>query len=447
MWLLTVRSPASEPTEYVLRSGKNSLGRKTDNDIVIADESASREHAEIYCQSDQVVIHDLASTNGTYVNRERISKPHVLQPGDQIRIGQHVADVSTRNGDNKPDLVKSISGTRPLTRELLLESVDQHAVLLYDVASRLTTVLDIDTALKEISKMMRIALGAESCDVVLADHFDQLPEMGFPASIAQQAIDQRSIVIVPGLVPHTDKTMKAGGHQNIRSALCIPVIIGQETSALIIVYKVDPASRDFDQHDIQLAVAISHQAALTIQRVGLFEQARMLEEWAITDSLTGVHDRRHILKLCQLEFDRAKRFKHSMAILMLDLDDFKKVNDNHGHAAGDKVLTAMAKSCREQLRNIDLIGRYGGDEFLVLLVETNQEAARIVAERIRQHVADTSVESEHGPLVSTVSIGVAEIEKDAPDLDALLNRADKAMYAAKKAGKNQVQTSEQPEKS
>jgi diguanylate cyclase (GGDEF)-like protein len=176
--------------------------------------------------------------------------------------------------------------------------------------------------------------------------------------------------------------------------------------------------------------------------VGLFEQARMLEEWAITDSLTGVHDRRHILKLCQLEFDRAKRFKHSMAILMLDLDDFKKVNDNNGHAAGDKVLTAMAKSCREQLRNIDLIGRYGGDEFLVLLVETNQEAARVVAERIRQHVADTSVETEHGPLVTTVSIGVAEIEKDAVDLDALLNRADKAMYAAKKAGKNQVQSSE-----
>ena len=204
MWILTVRSPDNEPLEYVLRPGKNTLGRKPDNDIVVADDSASREHAEIYCQGDQIVITDLESTNGTYVNRERIVKPHVLQPGDQIRIGQHVVDLSDRNGKSRPDLVKSISGTRPLTRELLLESVDQHAILLYDVASRLTTVLDLETALKEISKMMRVALGAERCDVILADHFKQLDKLGFPVAIAQQAIDQRSVVIVPDLVAHDE---------------------------------------------------------------------------------------------------------------------------------------------------------------------------------------------------------------------------------------------------
>ena len=443
MWILTVRSPDNEPLEYVLRPGKNTLGRKPDNDIVVADDSASREHAEIYCQGDQIVITDLESTNGTYVNRERIVKPHVLQPGDQIRIGQHVVDLSDRNGKSRPDLVKSISGTRPLTRELLLESVDQHAILLYDVASRLTTVLDLETALKEISKMMRVALGAERCDVILADHFKQLDKLGFPVAIAQQAIDQRSVVIVPDLVAHDEQSPESSEPQNIRSALCIPVMIGQEPAALIIVYKIGPSARDFDQHDVQLAVAIAHQAALTIQRVGLFEQARMLEEWAITDSLTGMNNRRRILTLCELEFQRSRRFNHPMSILMMDLDDFKAVNDTHGHNIGDQVLTTVAMRCREQLRNIDLIGRYGGDEFLVLLVETNLEAARIVAERIRSHVAEAPVDTDIGQLNITVSVGITTLEKDTSNLDALLNRADKAMYAAKKTGRNRVKGSSQ----
>jgi len=443
MWILTVRSPDNEPLEYVLRPGKNTLGRKPDNDIVVADDSASREHAEIYCQGDQIVITDLESTNGTYVNRERIVKPHVLQPGDQIRIGQHVVDLSDRNGKSRPDLVKSISGTRPLTRELLLESVDQHAILLYDVASRLTTVLDLETALKEISKMMRVALGAERCDVILADHFKQLDKLGFPVAIAQQAIDQRSVVIVPDLVAHDEQVPESSEPQNIRSALCIPVMIGQEPAALIIVYKIGPSARDFDQHDVQLAVAIAHQAALTIQRVGLFEQARMLEEWAITDSLTGMNNRRRILTLCELEFQRSRRFNHPMSILMMDLDDFKAVNDTHGHNIGDQVLTTVAMRCREQMRNIDLIGRYGGDEFLVLLVETNLEAARIVAERIRSHVAEAPVDTDIGQLNITVSVGITALEKDTSNLDALLNRADKAMYAAKKTGRNRVKGSSQ----
>ena len=443
MWILTVRSPDNEPLEYVLRPGKNTLGRKPDNDIVVADDSASREHAEIYCQGDQIVITDLESTNGTYVNRERIVKPHVLQPGDQIRIGQHVVDLSDRNGKSRPDLVKSISGTRPLTRELLLESVDQHAILLYDVASRLTTVLDLETALKEISKMMRVALGAERCDVILADHFKQLDKLGFPVAIAQQAIDQRSVVIVPDLVAHDEQSPESSEPQNIRSALCIPVMIGQEPAALIIVYKIGPSARDFDQHDVQLAVAIAHQAALTIQRVGLFEQARMLEEWAITDSLTGMNNRRRILTLCELEFQRSRRFNHPMSILMMDLDDFKAVNDTHGHNIGDQVLTTVAMRCREQLRNIDLIGRYGGDEFLVLLVETNLDAARIVAERIRSHVAEAPVDTDIGQLNITVSVGITALEKDTSNLDALLNRADKAMYAAKKTGRNRVKGSSQ----
>lgn len=441
MWILTVRSPSNEPLEYILKPGKTTLGRKPNNDIVIDDESASRVHAEIYCELDTIIITDQESTNGTFVNRERITKPRTLVPGDQIRIGQHEANVALRDDKNRSDILSRFAVTRPWTRELLLESVDQHAVLLYEVTNQLTTVLDIETAVKEISKLMKVALGADACEVVLSNRFSQLKELGLPPEMTQQAIEQRSIVVVPAFPTQGETAHGVQGGEKSPSVLCLPVIIGEETAALIIVYKSDPASREFDQHDIQMAVAISHQAALTIQRMNLLEQARILEEWAITDSLTGLHNRRHLLELCDLEFQRARRYQHPLAIVMLDVDRLKQVNDTYGHDIGDVVLKTVARSCREQLRNIDLIGRYGGDEFVILLIESNSEAARGVAERVRLHVAGVPAETDRGPLNVTVSIGISVIDKDTPNLDALLSQADKAMYSAKKAGGNKVKVS------
>ena len=206
MWHLTIRSPLNAPLEYEVKSGKNTLGRKPDNNIVIADESASREHAEIYCQNDLAIIYDAGSLNGTFVNRERIDKPHVLQAGDQIRIGQHVITVVFLENGASPNLVAALSGTRPLTRDLLLESIDQNAVFMDTVASRLTTILDLDAGLHEISELTRIAVGAEKCEVILADHFDQFEDLELPGSILRQSVDGRSVVIIPDLLSQSDQS-------------------------------------------------------------------------------------------------------------------------------------------------------------------------------------------------------------------------------------------------
>jgi diguanylate cyclase (GGDEF)-like protein len=189
---------------------------------------------------------------------------------------------------------------------------------------------------------------------------------------------------------------------------------------------------------VQLAVAISHQAALTIQRARLLEKARAIEQRATTDSLTGLHNRQQILDLAEREFQRARRFRHPLALLMVDIDNFKQVNDTFGHAAGDQVLLAVATRGRDNLRDIDLLGRYGGDEFVILLVESELDAARRVAERIRQSVADMPVDIDQGPLNVTISVGVALFTEECPNLATLLNDADVALYAAKKVGKNQV---------
>ncbi len=439
MWILTIRSPSNEPREYVLKASKSTLGRKPDNDIVIADESASRLHAEIHCHTDLVIIVDLGSTNGTFVNRERLTQPHVLRPEDQIRIGQHVATIAFRDDKTTSDLIAALSGTEPLTRDLLLQSVDQHAVLLYEVASRLNTILDLEVALQEVSKLMRVSMGAEKCEVILAERFDQLTELGFPTSIAHQAIEQRSVVTLSNIPAQADQTFgKSALLLGIRSVLCVPVMIGEGIAALIYVYKTDPASRPFDQHDVQLAVAISHQAALTIQRTRLLEKARALEQRAIVDGLTSLHNRQHFLELAEIEFQRARRYRHPLSAVMLDIDSFKQANDAYGHAVGDQVLQNVAARCRQNLRDIDLLGRYGGDEFVALLPENDLNGARIAAERLRQCVAEAPVDTDRGPLSVTISLGVAALADDVPDMATLVNQADAALYRAKNAGRNRV---------
>ncbi len=438
MWTLIIRSPSNAPVEYAVKPGKNTVGRKPDNNIIVADESASRLHAEIYCQNDMAILYDLGSTNGTFVNRERISKPHVLQSGDQIRIGQHVISASLQENGGSPHLVAALSGTRPLTRDLLLELIDQHAVFLDVVSSRLTVILDLDTALLEIAEVTRMAVGAEKAGVILAEQFDHLEDLGLPEKIIRQAIEQRSVVIVPDVSAEYKQPKPDGSRFPIFSILCVPVIIEDDVVALIYAYKTKTSPRHFDQHDVQLAVAISHQAALTIQRAKLLKESQMFEHLAITDSLTGLYNRRQILKIAETEFQRARRFKHPLTLLILDLDNLKEVNDSHGHLVGDWALQAVAANSREHLREIDSIGRFGGDEFIILLVETGLDGGRTAAEHIRKNITESTINTQQGPISITVSIGIAANSENIPSLEDLINQADNALMKAKKAGKNQV---------
>lgn len=433
MWVLIIRSPSSIPIEYKLKQGKNSLGRKPDNDIVIIDESASRFHAEIYCQNDLAVVNDLGSTNGTYVNRERISKPHVLQTGDQIRVGQCVISVVFQENGATSPLVMALSGTRPLTRELMLESIDQHAVLLDVVSSRLTMIFDLDIALKEIGEMTQRSMGADMAGVILAKDFERLDDLEIPASITRQALEKQSVVIEHEMHSNGDDT---DPQEKSCQIMCLPVMSDHEIVALLYACKTDPSARPFGQHDVQLAVAISHQAAMAIQRERLLRESKIFEQLATTDDLTGLNNRRQIFNLAEFEFQRAQRFNHPLTVLVLDLDDLKKLNDEYGHLVGDNALKLVAANCQKQIRNEDSIGRIGGDEFVILLIETSEEIGSIVAERIRKSCHEMLVDSGNGSISLSVSIGVTTSNKNTSSFSDLLEKADAATRKAKKSGKN-----------
>jgi diguanylate cyclase (GGDEF)-like protein len=174
--------------------------------------------------------------------------------------------------------------------------------------------------------------------------------------------------------------------------------------------------------------------------VSALKQTRdQLEALATTDPLTGALNRRAVSEAAQAELRRARRHGKPFAALLLDIDHFKRVNDTHGHQAGDRVLQQVAAACGAQLREIDRFGRWGGEEFIVLLPETDLDGALVVAERVRQAVAASSVAGDDGlPIAITTSIGVASLSLHDEPLEALLARADTALYQAKHEGRNCV---------
>jgi len=168
-------------------------------------------------------------------------------------------------------------------------------------------------------------------------------------------------------------------------------------------------------------------------RIAFGDQIRQLERArreSRTDGLTGLTNRLGIDERLNIEIARSIRFGHSLTLLMIDLDDFKSINDRFGHAAGDEALRKTANAIQRSIRSIDLAGRYGGEEFLVILPETASSGAEIVAERIRAWVEQTGE--------STVSIGLASLDSDTSGPAALVQDADTALYEAKRAGKNRI---------
>jgi diguanylate cyclase (GGDEF)-like protein/PAS domain S-box-containing protein len=164
-----------------------------------------------------------------------------------------------------------------------------------------------------------------------------------------------------------------------------------------------------------------------------------LQRIARTDVLTGVTNRRHFFELAEAQFANAQRYNRPLAILLLDVDHFKQINDRYGHLAGDSVLQMVAKECQERLRSGDIFARYGGEEFICLLPEQDQEGALETAERIRLVIEKTEGFVEQQSICVTVSVGVALIQDQlALTLEGLINEADQALYEAKANGRNQV---------
>jgi diguanylate cyclase (GGDEF)-like protein len=166
---------------------------------------------------------------------------------------------------------------------------------------------------------------------------------------------------------------------------------------------------------------------------------RQLEDFSRRDSLTPVDNRRAVMEALAMEFHRSRRYQHPFALLFLDVDHFKEINDRHGHVFGDHVLLHIVELARGIIRPPDIMGRYGGEEFVIGLVECYQSGALQIAERIRLKIAQEQFTWEHHSTVVTVSIGVVMLSPEIDQVETLVTRADQAMYYAKRRGRNRVE--------
>ena len=212
----------------------------------------------------------------------------------------------------------------------------------------------------------------------------------------------------------------------VRSIACIPMVVYNDVIGVINVTN-KRNGRVFTGQDVKMLKAVADQAAVAVNKAQLYDMA-------VTDSLTGTYVRRYFMVKLQEEIRRAERYNKTFSIIMVDLDRFKRINDTYGHDAGDRILEAISHFLQKNIRDVDVIARFGGEEFVMLIPDADKEAAFRLAERLRQNLA--KVESGDLPR-TTFSLGISSYPADGREVEDLIKKADAAMYAAKLAGRNQ----------
>ena len=352
---------------------------------------------------------------------------------------------------------------------------------LIESSRAMTSSLDLDDVLDKVCRQAALALDAGSSYIYLYDpsadtmawvaHFQRDPDHGFEEPLGsvypledlpqdRAVIETRRPVEVrlddPDLDPEVREQLLDWGEQ---ASLMVPMVVGQDVVGALEVSEAQTPRR-FTPDEIDLCTALGEQAAAAIRNAQLYrqlrdqnhqleEQKRIIELQATTDGLTGLYNHRHFFDRLRAEVTRAQRYGLVLSLLMLDLDDFKRINDRFGHPAGDQVLRAVSNVLCGQLRhNLDIPARYGGEEFAVILPHTGTQetaadladGARASAERIRRAIADMEMQlAEDGtPTHITTSVGLAMLPAHAADAEELVSKADQALYEAKRGGKDRV---------
>jgi len=362
------------------------------------------------------------------------------------------------------------------------EAQNNRLNLLLESTRAITSSVDLEVVLRTVARTTCEALGCEQCQiqsydaatqsVTVSGHYQRRPDpvagesFGETFSLADEPDElemlQRKLTVEqqlsdPELPEPTRESMRRFGD---KTYLNVPLVFNDEPIGLLVLVERE-RERHFASEELALAQALGEQAASAIEHARLY---RAVQEQASTDGLTGLFNHRHFYERLGQEVARARRYASPVALLMIDIDDFKSFNDRFGHVMGDEVLRGVADILTTQLRRgVDLAARYGGEEFAVILPNTtlaggaeqqpgvpvgagedapapgHLDGAVAVAERIRREVEAGSLLAKGRTGRLTVSVGVAAFPRPAGDVDRLVRYADEALYAAKRGGKNRVE--------
>lgn len=376
-------------------------------------------------------------------NSKLIAQLQIAKSGLEQRVEQRTSELQHANDH----LQQEIHERKAVEKEIRLQA-DQ-LEMLRQMTLALSSELDLETLIKNTTENIQHMLRATSVyyyhfepaeNILILQHgsgdltYEPVKIIPIGNGAAGLAIQNGSSVAV-GNYEEWEGRLSEFSTRKPRALLSLPVMSGSERLGVLCVSRL--VQNPFSENEIHMAELLVSHVAIAIQNSRLFEQTRTL---AITDPLTGIINRRHFYSLAEIELERTHRLGKQLALLILDIDRFKHVNDAYGHLAGDALLKALVQRCLANLREYDLIGRYGGEEFVILLPETNDTQAQQAAERLCTAIGSDPYPYNGSQIRITASVGVATVTKlsSAEGLSVHLQRADEALYSAKQNGRNQV---------
>jgi diguanylate cyclase (GGDEF)-like protein len=319
----------------------------------------------------------------------------------------------------------------------------RHLEVINAIARETTAVLDQEELLIKVCSVIQHRFQVGHVSVLLRDNEDLLlraSQGGFTACgesegrvPANTGLWGRTLAGNKTLIENDVQACSeyVGFYRETRSRMCIPLVSFGQTLGVLMLESDKIGS--FHEEDIESLEAVADICATAIQNAHYVERVKQL---AYLDGLTGIFNRRFFELRVVEEIDRARRFHTGMAVLMVDIDQFKRLNDEFGHLLGDEVLRQVSSMFHAQLRKIDVVCRYGGEEFAILLSQTNPQHALAIAEKLRRLVE--SWQFPGVPRCVTISAGVATFPDHGTTRDELVKAADAGLYAAKQSGRNRV---------
>jgi len=323
---------------------------------------------------------------------------------------------------------------------------------LLSVAQVVVSSLDLDEVLQDILASAMAITETPAGSIALYDEQSSRVHLRVHAGLSDRLTEKKKWLVKPGGLTHhlleegelfiVEDTEKADFFNNplaveegIRSLIAVPLKIQNHIVGMLYVDDFKP--RTYPEHRLRVLKILSSFASLSINNAQLHAEAQKL---ACTDGLTGLYNHRQFKAMLREEMARSRRYDKKMALIMLDIDDFKRFNDTYGHPEGDKVLASIGTILRATLRDSDISFRYGGEEFVALLPETGITAATQAADRIGEAVrtATQRLLTNIHPQGMTMSMGVAAFPRDGEDEETLLKVADDMLYRAKSLGKNRA---------
>jgi diguanylate cyclase (GGDEF)-like protein len=317
---------------------------------------------------------------------------------------------------------------------------------LFEIGKLIGSDLDPGILLSRIAELITQLIDAKSCSVMLLDadrkrllakaayglRTERMHTLSFAVGegVAGWVVERGEAALIHDVTADPRFVVLSGNQTPIRSMICVPLLARGERVG--VVTATSESADAFDDAALELVKFIATTIALDIENV-------RLHRVAVTDPLTGAYNREFLLQRLPAEIDAAVDRDHSLSVAMVDVDHFKAVNDQYGHGIGDVVLAEVARRLRNAIRGGDILVRYGGEEFLVVLPKADAGRAWEVGERMRQRVCERSFDVGDGvALILRVSVGVAQW-RTGENMPDLIERADTALYGAKERGRNRVE--------